>query len=285
MKKLEPLRKVFKELLDQVEFHNVDLDQRETIESALTGADYVVHTASPVGANPKDHQEMIRPAVNGVRFVVEAACKLNIKRVVLTSSVSAVSCMADKDRPTEGKGYDESCWSDCEAYHFQAYTKSKTYAEKAAWDILYQKTFEKEFCPEIVTICPSFILGEVIGAGEQTSASIVKKMLNNEIPGWPNIRCNYVDVKDVALAHIRGLERPDAANKRFIISKETGHAYVELALMLEKSLKETPYDYSIRTMTLPKWMVKIGGVFSNDLESICFLIDEPPRVMINERSR
>lgn len=84
-----------------------------------------------------------------------------------------------------------------------------------------------------MTICPSFILGEVIGSGDLTSASIVKKMLTNDIPGWPAIHCNFVDVKDVALAHLRGLEKEDASNKRFILSKEKGHSYAQMALMLE----------------------------------------------------
>lgn len=95
---------------------DVNLDNKESIDTALIGADFVVHTASPVGANPKDHNDMIRPAVNGVTFVLEAAVKHNIKRVVITSSVSAVSCVATKDRPKDG--YDESMWSDCKTYDF-----------------------------------------------------------------------------------------------------------------------------------------------------------------------
>lgn len=122
-------------MLNDVEFVSVDLDKKDMIEEALKGADFVVHTASPVGANPKNHEDMIRPAVNGVRSVVECAAQHKIKRVVITSSVSAVSCMAEKDRPKDGK-YDETCWTNVEAYHFQAYTKSKTLAEKAAWDYL-----------------------------------------------------------------------------------------------------------------------------------------------------
>lgn len=74
-------------------------------------------------------------------------------------------------------------------------------------------------------MCPTLILGEVIGCGEMTSAAIVRKAIMNEVPGWPEIRFNYVDVKDCAVAHVRALERPEAANKRFILSEAKGHTY------------------------------------------------------------
>ena len=119
---------------------------------------------------------MIRPAVNGVVFVMEAAAKYKVKRVVITSSGSAVSAMSN--RPKNGV-YDESCWSDVVAYAFSAYTVSKTLSEKAAWDFLKNKVDHNEFCPEIVAICPTLILGEVIGSGDMTSAAIVKRMLLN----------------------------------------------------------------------------------------------------------
>jgi dihydroflavonol-4-reductase len=91
-----------------------------------------VHTASPVGINPRNHEDMIRPAVNGVTFVVEAAAKFNIQRVVITSSVAAVSCLNPMDDDHE---YDESMWTDLPTADFSAYIKSKTLAEKAAWNL------------------------------------------------------------------------------------------------------------------------------------------------------
>lgn len=73
-----------------------------------------------------------------------------------------------------------------------------------------------------MTICPSFVLGEAITTGDGTSASVIKRMLLNEIPGWPSINFNFVDVKDVTLAHIRALEIPEAKNNRYILSNERG---------------------------------------------------------------
>jgi len=92
-------------------------------------------------------------------------------------------------------------------------------------------------------------------------------------------------VKDVALAHIRALEIEEAANHRFILSTEQNTQYVELARSLEQALASNGYDYSIRTLSLPRWMVRFGAVFSSELENILFLIDEPARTYNNQKSR
>lgn len=69
-----------------------------------------------------------------------------------------------------------------------------------------------------MTICPSLVLGEVIAQGADTSSMLVKRIMNNEVSAYPQLNFNAVDVKDVAKAHVRALERPEAANKRFILS-------------------------------------------------------------------
>ena len=91
----------------------------------------MVHTASPVGTNPRNHDDMIRPAVNGVNFVLEAAAKNKVKRVVITSSVAAVGHPAPENDDYE---YDENSWTDVASNDYSAYIKSKTIAERAAWD-------------------------------------------------------------------------------------------------------------------------------------------------------
>ena len=63
-------------------------------------------------------------------------------------------------------------------------------------------------------------MGEAIGGGNETSCTIVRRMMMNEIQGYPNMRMNCVDIKDCSRAHVRALERPEAANKRLILSQE-----------------------------------------------------------------
>lgn len=162
---------------------SADLNDGAQIEAAVSGCDFVIHTASPVQLNnPRDHNDLIRPAVNGVTFVVKACQKNKVKRVVITSSVAAVSYMLPQDEPDE---FDETCWSSIEREGATAYMKSKTLAERAAWDLRKEWLDKGEFAPEIVTVCPSLVLGEVIGQGTETSASMVTKMMNNQISAYP----------------------------------------------------------------------------------------------------
>lgn len=133
-----------------------------------------------------------------------------MKRVVITSSVSAVEGLAPKDRK---EVYDEQDWTNAQYWDISAYVKSKTAAEMYAWDFITNlKENVKIFCPEIVTICPATIFGEVICSGDQTSSSAVKRVMMNEIMGIPNIYVHCVDIKDCSLAHLRAIERPEAAN-------------------------------------------------------------------------
>lgn len=120
--------------MDQVEWMSADLNDSAQIEAAVAGCEYVIHTASPVSLNnPRDHNDLIRPAVNGVTFVVKACQQNKVKRVVITSSVAAVSYMLPGDEIMDD--YDETCWSNIENENLTAYVKSKTLAERAAWDL------------------------------------------------------------------------------------------------------------------------------------------------------
>lgn len=189
--------------------------------------DFVVHTASPVGTGTRNHDEMIIPAVSGVRLVVQAAIKNKVKRVVITSSVAAVRFPAPAEDDHE---YDESSWTDIVTADFSPYLKSKTLAEREAWAIQEKCKKAGEYCPEIVTICPSMIFGETFCSGGQTSVEVVRKMVMNEFTfGYPALRLNCVDVKDCAKAHIRGMEIPEAADKRFILSIREDYAIIDLA--------------------------------------------------------
>lgn len=94
-KKLAPIRKAFGENFSKLELVEADLLKPETLDAAIAGQDFVVHTASPFTLNPpKDENELIRPAVEGTLAVVRAAHKHKVKRVVITSSV--VSIMVHK---------------------------------------------------------------------------------------------------------------------------------------------------------------------------------------------
>ena len=184
--KMAPLIRFFgKDLLSQVEFVNADLLDERSIESAVAGCDYVVHTASPVAfASPKDHDDLIVPAVNGVKYVMRAAQKHRTKRVVITSSIASVYRLPEDKRP---EVFTEENWSDLEYSAGSAYIKSKTIAEKYAWDFQKAMSAIGQYCPEIATICPSLVLGEAITAGATTSTAIISGLINGKTTRIPNI--------------------------------------------------------------------------------------------------
>jgi nucleoside-diphosphate-sugar epimerase len=132
-KKVEPLRKAFGELFNNLELVNADLLQPESLDAAIAGCDYVVHTASPFPyGNPKDESVVVRPAVEGTIAVMKAAHKHKVKRVVITSSIAAVMFRRPEN---EKESYDENDWSDAD--FCKPYEKSKTLAEKAAWNYVH----------------------------------------------------------------------------------------------------------------------------------------------------
>jgi len=132
-----------------------------------------------VGRNPNDPNEMIGPAVDGVLAVMKACQEYKVKRVVITSSAAAVSYPAREDELDE---YDETRWSNPDACDFSTYIKSKALAEMAAWDFNEKAKKEGKFCPELVTICPTFIFGEIIGSGDNTSTSLIRRIMMGEVP-------------------------------------------------------------------------------------------------------
>lgn len=127
--KIEPIRKAFGELFEKLTLVEADLNNRESIFAAINGADFVVHTASPFPLKqPRDENELIRPAVNGTTYVMEACHANKVKRVVITSSCAAIYECKPEDRPIDGR-FSEKNWSDPEGNHISAYSKSKTLAE------------------------------------------------------------------------------------------------------------------------------------------------------------
>ena len=221
--KLDPLYKWFggaEELASKVEIVHMDLEDDDSIDKAVEGVTYVLHTASPVGINePADPNEMIRPAVEGTLSVMRAAVKHKVKRVVVTSSIAAIETQTPEIM-AEDPILDETNWSNLETPQtISSYARAKTMAERAAWDFLEQIAAD-EYKPELVTILPGLVLGEYICGGTSSSPALIKSIIMNSMPGIPRLAFSAVDMKDVVQAHIKGLFLEEAANQRFIVVKE-----------------------------------------------------------------
>lgn len=228
---------------DGVEIVAATLDSDAGWAEAVAGCTYVWHVASPFpAAVPKDESELITPAVEGTRRVLRAAAAAGtVRRVVLTSSLAAVYY-----GHSAGRVFTEADWS--EVAHAGAYPKSKTLAERAAWDLA------RETGLDLVVLNPGSIFGPVLNARRSTSLEVVRRLLSNQLPAVPRIGWSSVDVRDLARAHRLATETPAAAGNRYICSGP--HVWMsEIAQILAEEYR--PRGYRITTRPLPYWLMRI----------------------------
>ena len=213
--KVKPLQEMVPDVTYPLELVEADLMNEESWKEAVRGCSYVYHVASPVPSQvPQNENDIIVPAVEGTLNVLNSCAELGtIKRVVLTSSVIAI-WGDEKDCV-----YTEADWAAEE--NAQAYPKSKTLAEKAAWDYVNKLEDDKKF--ELVVTNPSLVIGPLLSVVTSGSASIefIQKLLTNNYPTLANISFNIVDVRDVAACHISAMEKAGAAGNRHIITGRT----------------------------------------------------------------
>ena len=184
-----------------------DLTKDDGWKEAVTGADYVLHVASPFPpSQPKDPDELIVPAREGTLRVLNAALDAGVKRVVVTSSVAAVRQPA---APPAGP-IDEESWTDLHK-DLTPYTRSKTVAEMAAWELVREEADEDR----LAVVNPGAILGPVLADDLSYSLEVIGRMLEG-MPGVPNLGFSFVDVRDVAKLEILAMTDPKAGGERFI---------------------------------------------------------------------
>lgn len=241
----------------QLDFVQADLTNDDGWDEAVKGCDAIFHVASPVPVQlPKHEDELIIPAREGTIRVLKAARKAGVKRVILTSSVAAICYGHEKGRTS----FTETDWSNPDGDNLTPYIKSKVLAEKAAWDFV-----EQEGGINLSTINPGGILGPVLEKDYGSSAEIVKKMMDGEFPGYPNIGFPLVDVRDVASMHVAALENNDAIGERFICSNK----YVwfsEVGQVLRQNFPE--YSKKLPKRNLPDWLIRIFALLDKETKSV-----------------
>ncbi|MGO4385421.1 SDR family oxidoreductase [Specibacter sp. RAF43] len=217
--------------------------------AAVAGATYVLHTASPFPAvMPKDENDLIVPARDGALRVLRAARRAGVKRVVMTSSFAAVGYGGHLlSRP-----YTEEDWTYPTA-EVSAYVKSKTIAERAAWDFMAREGGSLE----LAVINPVAILGPVLGPKLSSSVDIVRQLLAGRMPGVPKSASGIVDVRDVADLHVRAMISPDAKGQRFLAVSGKAMSLPEMARVLHSHLGADASRVSTRT--LPNWLVRLAS--------------------------
>ncbi len=195
---------------DRLEVVAADLNADAGWSEAASDCAYVLHVASPFPAvSPKDDDDLVRPALDGALRVLAAARTARVRRVVMTSSTAAVAYgRGGRDVP-----FTEADWSDAaNLSDTSAYERSKTLAERAAWDWMAREGGGLE----LVTVCPGAVLGPVLGPDRSASIDIVARLLDGSLPGVARFGWPLVDVRDIADLHLRAMTAPDAAGQRYI---------------------------------------------------------------------
>jgi nucleoside-diphosphate-sugar epimerase len=260
----------------RLELVEADLLCDDGWDDAVRGCQYVLHVASPFPPGlPAHEDELIVPARDGALRVLRAASSAGVRRVVMTSSLAAVTYGHPR---SDGRVYDERDWSNPNE-PIGAYQKSKTLAERAAWDFVNALPAQRAI--ELVTVNPGVVLGPVLDDDFSTSGEIVKKLLCREMPGCVNVGWAMVDVRDVAKMHLLALTTKEAAGQRFICAGE--HAWmIDVAKVLDRHFG--PKGYKVPMRKIPVWILRIAALFDKTLKIVVNEIDKRQDVS-HERAR
>jgi dihydroflavonol-4-reductase len=236
----------------EIEFVEADLNSDAGWGRAAMGAQYVLHVASPVPlTDPKDDDELIRPARDGTLRVITAARDAGVKRVVMTSSTSAIIF----GRGVREKPFTEADWTDeTNRRDTSPYDRAKTIAERAAWAWLA----EEGRGLELVTINPSLVLGPVLGSDFSASIETIKKLLDGSIPALPRFGFNMVDVRDIARLHVLAMTASEAAGERFIGSGDF-YWMSDVAKMLKQGLGDEARK--VPFISVPDFVARVVAIF------------------------
>ncbi|HVR61927.1 MAG TPA: aldehyde reductase [Polyangia bacterium] len=231
---------------DRLSFFVADLNRDAGWADAVAGCERVLHVASPFPAtHPRDENELIAPARDGALRVLRAARDAGVRRVVLTSSFAAVGY----GRPPQAAPFDETSWTE-PGPGVTPYVKSKTIAERTAWDFMAREGGDME----IATVNPVGIFGPVLGPDYATSVFLLKRMLEGRLPAVPRLYFGVVDVRDVADLHLRAMENPAARGERFLAVAGDFMSMLEIARTLRDRLGAP--GRRVPTVQLPDWAVR-----------------------------
>jgi len=236
---------------DRLSFFVADLEKDPGWAQAVAGCEYVLHLASPLPPGvPKHEDELIIPAREGTLRVLRASREARVKRVVLTSSFAAIGY----GRKEQQSPFTEKDWTDLNSEVVAPYQKSKTLAERAAWDFMAKEGGKLE----LSAVNPVGVFGPVLGPDYSTSILLVQRLMDGAMPGVPRLYFGVVDVRDVADLHIRAMINPAAKGERFLAVAGDFMSFQDIAKVLKSrmgaSAKKVP------TRQLPNFLVRLASL-------------------------
>jgi nucleoside-diphosphate-sugar epimerase len=235
-----------------------DLNSDSGWADAVAGCRYVLHVASPFPpVQPKDPDELIVPARDGALRVLRTSLDAGVERVVLTSSIAAIR----SDRPSsEAAPYTEADWTDGDDRSRTPYVRSKTLAERAAWEHV-EAAGAKD---RLATINPGAIIGPALNDDHSYSLQSIQRLIDG-MPAAPRLGFTFVDVRDVADLHIRALTNPAAGGERFIAADEFLWV-AQVAAILRERLGEAAKK--VPTRVAPNVLVRAMALFDGGIRSV-----------------
>ena len=244
---------------DRLAFFAADLMADAGWAEAAVGCDFVLHVASPFPVNvPKHEDELIVPAREGALRVLRAARGAGVKRVVQTSSFAAIGY----GHPEVARPFTEHDWTAPEGGGVTAYAKSKTLAERAAWDFMAREGGDME----LAVVNPVGVFGPALGADFSTSIEIIKRMMDGALPALPRVTFGVVDVRDVADLHLRAMMDPAAAGERFLAVAGEFVSMRDIGLILKNRMGSA--GRRVPTRELPDWLLRIVALFDPSVGQI-----------------
>ena len=244
----------------ELEFCKLDLLDDEGWDNAAFDCDYVLHIASPFTIEePKNESLLIKPALEGTLRALNAAkTSSKVKKVILTSSMASIAYGHDKQLCTPED------WTDIRK-DVGAYVKSKTIAEKAAWDFIHSD--KPSF--SMTTIHPGMVFGPLLSEDiDGASAELLSKMINGKFPALPDAYFTVADVRDVANLHVQSLRNNKSDNKRIITTSPQGINIMEISNILRKNgYKKAPQNF------IPTKMINSLAPFNKEMKSMAAMVN------------
>ncbi len=241
--------------VEDLTFAEADLLRDEGWHAALAGCTYALHVASPMGQGAPKGTDLVTPAREGTLRVLRAAAANGVQRVVCTSSVAAAQATAASDG-TEPRA-DETTWTDLRGRGVGEYIRSKTLAERAAWEFI-----EKDASGlTLATVLPGMILGPAMTGNISGSVGVVARLLTGKTPALPYIGFSISDISDLVKLHLKAMVSPAAANQRLIGVGD----FLWLSEMAEILRERFPeWSSKIPRRRLPDWLLRLLAPFQEE---------------------
>jgi dihydroflavonol-4-reductase len=260
---------------DRLSILAADLSSEDGWAEAVAGCDYVLHVASPFPSEqPKDPDQLIVPARDGALRVIGASLDAGVQRVVMTSSVAAIR---HGRPPSADAPYDETDWTGPDDLRRTPYTRSKTIAERAAWDHVRKAGAESR----LASVNPGAIIGPVLSDDRSYSLQAIERLLNG-MPAIPRLGFTFVDVRDVADLHIRAMTAPEAGGQRFL-AVDRFLWMQDLARILRERLGAAAAK--VPTRMAPNLMIRAMALFDPSVRSIVPDLGQSPSYSAEKAKR